>query len=234
VLGAQLEQDALVTLTGPAGVGKTSALLDAAPRLTVLATSQLPLGLDGESVYPLEPLPITESVQLFTHRATEIRRQFVLDDDTAPVVEQLCQALDGLPLAIELAAARVRSLSVREIARRLDDRFGLLQDPTSRGPERRRVLAAAIAWSYELLFPDDQRGLQALSCFAGGAPLPAVESVLAVLGVPRSSALDVISRLADPVSHHAHRHGRRFLALPPARFHPGLRGRPAARCGFGR
>jgi len=270
VLGAQLEQDALVTLTGPTGVGKTrlaielarqaaapdgvwlirldaadattnllqavaetmhlpgermllerlastecllvldncehvvgpaadlaSLLLDAAPRLTVLATSQLPLGLDGESVYPLEPLPITESVQLFTYRAAEIRRQFVLDDDTAPVVEQLCQALDGLPLAIELAAARVRSLSVREIARRLDDRFGLLRDPTSRSPERRRVLAAAIAWSYELLFPDDQRGLQALSCFVGGAPLPAVESVLAVLGVPQSSAVDVISRLAD-------------------------------------
>jgi len=270
VLTAQLEQNALVTLTGPAGVGKTrlaielarqaaasdgawlirldaadattnlrqavaetmhlpgermllerlagtecllvldncehvvgpaadlaSLLLDAAPRLTVLATSQLPLGLDGESVYPLEPLPITESVQLFTYRAAEIRRQFVLDDDTAPVVEQLCQALDGLPLAIELAAARVRSLSVREIARRLDDRFALLRDPTSRSPERRRVLAAAIAWSYELLFPDDQRGLQALSCFAGGAPLPAAESVLAVLGVPPASAVDVISRLAD-------------------------------------
>src|SRR6185312_13589307 len=113
------------------------------------------------------------------------------------VVEQLCQALDGLPLAIELAAARVRSLSVREIARRLDDRFALLRDPTSRSPERRRVLAAAIAWSYELLFPDDQRGLQALSCFAGGAPLPAAESVLAVLGVPPASAVDVISRLAD-------------------------------------
>ncbi|HMI24220.1 MAG TPA: BTAD domain-containing putative transcriptional regulator, partial [Streptosporangiaceae bacterium] len=270
VLGAQLERNALVTLTGPAGVGKTrlaielarqaaasdgvwlirldaadastnlaqavaetmqlpgermlldrlagtecllvldncehlvgpaadlaSLLLDAAPRLTVLATSQLPLGLDGESVYPLEPLPIAESVQLFTCRAAEIRRQFVLDDDTAPVVEQLCQALDGLPLAIELAAARVKSLSVREIARRLDDRFALLRDPTSRSPERRRVLAAAIAWSYELLFPDDQRGLQALSCFAGGAPLPAVESVLAVLGVPQSSAVDVITRLAD-------------------------------------
>ena len=80
---------------------------------------------------------------------------------------------------------------------RLEDRFGLLRDPTSRSPERRRVLAAAIAWSYELLFPDDQRGLQALSCFVGGAPLPAVESVLAVLGVPQSSAVDVISPLAD-------------------------------------
>jgi len=270
VLGADLERNALVTLTGPAGVGKTrlaielarqaaasdgawlirldaadaatdlaqavaetmhlpgermllerlagtecllvldncehvvgpaadlaSLLLDAAPRLTVLATSQLPLGLDGESVYSLEPLPIAESVRLFAARAAEIRRQFVLDDDTAVIVEQLCQALDGLPLAIELAAARVKSLSVREISRRLDDRFGLLRDPTSRRPERRRVLAAAIAWSYELLFPDDQRGLWALSCFTGGAALPAVESVLAVLGVPPTSAVDVISRLAD-------------------------------------
>jgi predicted ATPase len=270
VLSGQLERNALVTLTGPAGVGKTrlavelarqaaapdgawlirldaadagtnlaqavaetmhlsgermllerlagtacllvldncehvvgqaaelaGLLLDAAPRLTVLATSQLPLGLDGESVYPLEPLPVAESVELFASRAAGIRRQFVLDDDTAVVVGQLCQALDGLPLAIELAAARVKSLSVREIARRLDDRFALLRDPASRGPERRRVLAAAIAWSYELLFPDDQSGLQALACFVGGAPLPAVESVLAALGVPPASAVDVIGRLAD-------------------------------------
>ena len=92
-------------VVGPAA-DLASLLLDAAPRLTVLATSQLPLGLDGERVYPLEPLPIAESVQLFTYRAAEIRRQFVLDDDTAVVVEQLCLALDGLPLAIELAAAQ--------------------------------------------------------------------------------------------------------------------------------
>src|SRR6185437_6192563 len=117
--------------------------------------------------------------------------------DTTPVVEQLCQALDGLPLAIELAAARVRSLSVREIARRLGDRFALLRDPTSRRPERRRALAAAIAWSYELLFPDDQRGLWALSCFAGGAPLAAAEHVLAALGVPEASVVDVVARLVD-------------------------------------
>ena len=91
------------------------------------------------------------------------RRHFALDDETAVVVEEVCRALDGLPLAIELAAARVRSLSVQEIARRLDDRFGLLRDPTSRAPDRRRGLAAAIGWSYDLLFPDDQRGLWALS-----------------------------------------------------------------------
>ncbi|HTE63783.1 MAG TPA: hypothetical protein VK631_25725, partial [Solirubrobacteraceae bacterium] len=103
----------------------------------------------------------------------------------------------GLPLAIELAAARTKTLSVQEIARRLDDRFSVLNDPTSRKPERRRALRATIRWSYELLFPDDQRGLWALATFTGGAPLPAVESVLAALDVPRSTAIDVLGRLAS-------------------------------------
>jgi predicted ATPase/DNA-binding SARP family transcriptional activator len=183
-------------VVGPAA-DLASRLLDAAPQLTMIATSQLPLGLDGERVYPLEPLPIAESVQLFADRAAAVRRQFVLDEHTMVLVEQLCRALDGLPLAIELAAARVKTLSVPEIAQRLDDRFRLLRDPAGRGPERRRALAAAIAWSYELLFPDDQRGLWALSCFAGGAPLPAAEHIMGVLGVPPASAVDVISRLAD-------------------------------------
>lgn len=172
-------------------------LLDATTQLRVLATSQVRLDLDGETVYPLQPLPIADSVALFADRATEIRRQFVLDDETATSVEELCMSLDGLPLAIELAAARVRSLSVQDIARRLNDRFALLRDPTSRRPERRRALAAAIGWSYELLFPDEQRGLWALSCFAGGAPLDAAEHVLAVLGVPEASVIDVVGRLAD-------------------------------------
>ena len=175
----------------------TSELLDATTQLRVLATSQVRLDLDGETVYPLEPLHIADSVALFAGRAAEIRRQFVLDDETATSVEEVCRSLDGLPLAIELAAARVRSLSVQDIARRLDDRFTLLQDPTSRRPERRRALAAAIGWSYDLLFPDEQRGLWALSCFAGGAPLDAAEHVLAALGVPEASAVDVVDRLAD-------------------------------------
>ncbi|MFZ0161356.1 MAG: BTAD domain-containing putative transcriptional regulator [Kineosporiaceae bacterium] len=172
-------------------------LLDATTRLRVLVTSQSPLGLDGEAAYVLEPLPVAESMALFADRATQIRRGFVLDGDTAAAVEELCLSLDGLPLAIELAAARVRSLSVPEIVRRLDDRFALLQDPTSRRPERRRALAAAIAWSYGLLFPDDQRGLWALSCFSGGAPLAAAEHVLGALGVPGASATDVVGRLVD-------------------------------------
>ena len=109
----------------------------------------------------------------------------------------LCRSLDGLPLAIELAAARTRTLSIEEITRRLDDRFSVLSDPTSRRPERRRALKATIGWSYELLFPDDQRGLWALATFAGGAPLPAVEAVLEALGVPTAAAIDVIGRLAS-------------------------------------
>ena len=136
----------------------------------------------------LEPLPLADSVALFAGRAARAARtQFVLDEETAAVVEEVCRSLDGLPLAIELAAARVKSLSVQEIARRLDDRFALLRDPTSRRPERRRALAAAIGWSYDLLFPDDQRGLWALSCFAGGAPLAAAEHVLGALGVPAAA-----------------------------------------------
>jgi predicted ATPase len=178
-------------------VDLATRLLDRAAPLRSVATSQAPLGVDGEATYVLDPLPLPDSVTLFADRAARMRRHFALDDDTAATVEAVCRSLDGLPLAIELAAARVRSLSVQEIARRLDDRFALLQDPTSRRPERRRALAAAIAWSYDLLFPDDQRGLWALSCFAGGAPLAAAEQVMGGLGVPGTSAVDVIGRLAD-------------------------------------
>ena len=114
-----------------------------------------------------------------------------------PLVEQICRSLDGLPLAIELAAARTRVLPVHEIARRLDDRFALLRDPTSQLPARQTALRAALSWSYDLLFPDDQRGLWALATFPGGAPLPAVEAVLAALEVPRDAGLDVVARLVD-------------------------------------
>ena len=112
-------------------------------------------------------------------------------------MRQLCRSLDGLPLAIELAAARTRTLSIQEIARRLDDRFAILHDPTSRRPERRRALRATIQWSYDLLFPDDQRGLWALSTFVGGAPLTGLEAVLAALDVPATNAVDVVSRLVN-------------------------------------
>ncbi|HWM21569.1 MAG TPA: BTAD domain-containing putative transcriptional regulator [Ilumatobacteraceae bacterium] len=170
-------------------------LLDASPGVRVLCTSQVALDVDGEAVFELAPLDLEDAVELFTRRATAQRKNLHIDD-AHEAVHDLCRALDGLPLAIELAAARSKTLSIEEIARRLDDRFNVLSDPTSRRPERRRALKATIRWSYELLFPDDQRGLWALATFAGGAPLGAVDSVLEALDVPAVAAIDVVGRLA--------------------------------------
>ena len=167
-------------------------LLDAAHRLRILCTSQVALDVDGEAVFELTPLALSDAVELFTRRAAARR-----GEQSAGAVHDLCRSLDGLPLAIELAAARTKTLSIEEITRRLDDRFSVLSDPASRRPERRRALRATIGWSYELLFPDDKRGLWALATFAGGAPLPAVESVLEALDVPASAAIDVVGRLAS-------------------------------------
>jgi predicted ATPase len=171
-------------------------LLDAAPGLRVLCTSQVPLDIDGEVVFELAPLALADAVTLFTRRAGAQRANRALSEAGDAVVD-LCRSLDGLPLAIELAAARTKTLSIAEITRRLDDRFNVLSDPASRRPERRRALKSTIRWSYDLLFPDDQRGLSALATFAGGAPLPAVESVLEALEVPAAAAIDVVGRLAS-------------------------------------
>jgi predicted ATPase/DNA-binding SARP family transcriptional activator len=179
-----------------AAAALAARLLDAAPRLRILCTSQVALGVEGEALFELAPLALSDAVALFTRRAAAQRPNATsrMDADT---VLGLCHSLDGLPLAIELAAARTKTLSVEEITRRLDDRFGVLSDPTSRRPERRRSLRSTIRWSYELLFPDDQRGLWALATFAGGATLPAVEFVLEALAVPAAAAIDVIGRLAS-------------------------------------
>ena len=139
-------------------------------------------------MFELAPLALDDAVELFALRSAR--------PGDPEQVRELCRSLDGLPLAIELAAARTRTLSVEEIARRLDDRFTVLSDPTSRKPERRRALRATIGWSYDLLFPDDQRGLWALATFPGGASLAAVESVLGALDVPAAAAIDVVGRLA--------------------------------------
>ena len=173
-------------------------LLQAGAGVRILATSQLPVGVDGEYVYGLEPLGIDDIPRAVRTASWRARSA----PPTGPRIgsdrwKTVCRSLDGLPLAIELAAARTRSLSLDEIARRLGDRFSLLADPTSRRPERQRRLSAAIAWSYDLLFPDDQRGLWSLACFVGGAPLGAAEQVLHALGVPGEAAVDVISRLVD-------------------------------------
>ena len=178
--------------------GVVSQLLGSAPGVHVLATSQVPLHTGGESVLALAPLNLADAVKLFTDRSTQQRPHAAgEDDDGRRTVEEVCRALDGLPLAIELAAARTRVLPVHEIARRLDDRFSLLRDPTRNLPARQTTLRAALTWSYDLLFPDDQRGLWAIASFTGGAPLPAVEAVLTALNVPPDAGLDVVTRLVD-------------------------------------
>jgi predicted ATPase/DNA-binding SARP family transcriptional activator/predicted negative regulator of RcsB-dependent stress response len=171
-------------------------LLRAGPDVRILATSQLPLGVDGEQVYAVEPLPFADAVALFTQRAGEHGQSYT-DAEATASIDEVCRSLDGLPLAIELAAARTKALSLPEISRRLTDRFTLLRDPSSRRSERRRTLAGAISWSYDLLFPDDQRGLWALACFVGGAPLDGIEQVLSALDVPDEAAVDVVGRLVD-------------------------------------
>jgi predicted ATPase/DNA-binding SARP family transcriptional activator len=171
-------------------------LLDAAPGLRILCTSQVRLDVDGEIVFELAPLALSDAVELFALRANA-QRMNRMQRVAHEAVQDLCRSLDGLPLAIELAAARTKTLSIEEISRRLDDRFNVLSDPSSRRPERRRALRSTIRWSYDLLFPDDQRGLWALATFSGGAPLPAVESVLEALDVPAAAAIDVVGRLAS-------------------------------------
>ncbi len=170
-------------------------LLDTGEGVRVLCTSQVPLDVDGEAVLELAPLALADAVLLFARRANAQRRSQSVSA-AADEVEALCLALDGLPLAIELAAARTRTLSIRDITRRLGERLDFLHDPASRRPERRRSLKSTIGWSYDLLFPDDQRGLWALATFVGGASLPAVEAVLDALEVPAAAAIDVVGRLA--------------------------------------
>jgi predicted ATPase/DNA-binding SARP family transcriptional activator len=177
-------------------------VLDAAPRVRLLATSQRPLGLDGERVHVLAPLAEPDAVALFADRAAARGARLTLTPDTAREVARLCRALDHLPLAVELAAARARVLTVGEITARLADRFPLLADAAAGRPARRRTLAGALAWSYDLLTDDDRRGLWALAAFPDGATLPAVAHVLAALdgtgpdGAP-DGALDTVDRLVD-------------------------------------
>ncbi|WP_395729796.1 AfsR/SARP family transcriptional regulator [Nakamurella sp.] len=194
--------DALVVLDNCEHVVDAAAdlvdrLLAAAAGLRILTTSQVPLDLAGEILLAVEPLSTDDAVALFVRQSARRRRSSAFDPDAVDAARDLCDALDRIPLAIELAAARTKALSVQEIAHRLDDRFALLSDPSGRRPDRHRGLAAAISWSYDLLFPDDQRVLWAIAGFTGGAPLAAVVSVASAVGVPEPATLDVVDRLAD-------------------------------------
>jgi predicted ATPase len=145
----------------------------------VLTTSRAPLGLSSEAVYLLPELSLPTSVELFQQRASAARLGVELP---AEAVEEVCRHLDGLPLAVELAAARVRVLSVPEIARRLEDRFGLLRGGPRDAPERHQTLEAVVDWSWNLLEPAGRAAMRALSVFPGGFSGEAARQVLGVDG----------------------------------------------------
>ncbi|MFE6609707.1 BTAD domain-containing putative transcriptional regulator [Amycolatopsis sp. NPDC057786] len=167
-------------------------LLGAAPALRVLATSREPLGITGEVVSPVPRLAVPPpgtppgrslefaAVRLFADRAQASDPGFVVDDETAGDVQRICAALDGLPLAIELAAARVRTLPVGEIASRLDDRFRLLSRGSRAAESRHRTLRAVVEWSWDLLDEDERLLARRLTVFAGGTTLADAEAVCAV------------------------------------------------------
>ncbi|QEU96696.1 AfsR/SARP family transcriptional regulator [Streptomyces kanamyceticus] len=163
------------------------ALVSASAQLRVLATSRAPLGLTSEAVYAPDALAPDTAAELFTQRARAARPGVQVPPQAVAV---LCRHLDGLPLALELAAARVRVLSVTEIARRLDDRFALLRGGARDGPERHRTLHAVVEWSWNLLTQDAQAALRTLSVFPGGFSGPAAEHVLG------GDALGLLEQLA--------------------------------------
>ncbi|WP_432067661.1 BTAD domain-containing putative transcriptional regulator [Streptomyces sp. C10-9-1] len=156
-------------------------LLEDCPGLAVLATSREPLGLPGELLRPVDPLPDPVAVRLFADRGAAVRPGFRADADkaTARAVAEICRRLDGLPLAVELAAARLRMLTPRQIADRLDDRFRLLTTGNRTALPRQQTLRAVVDWSWDLLTAPERAVLRRLSVFAGGCALAAAEAVCA-------------------------------------------------------
>jgi predicted ATPase/class 3 adenylate cyclase/DNA-binding CsgD family transcriptional regulator len=179
-----------------------AGLLAAADDVTILATSREPLAVAGEARYRLAPLALpdvddlagaarAEAVALFADRARSADMHFRLDEETGPAVARLVWRLDGMPLAIELAAARVEALGVTQLLDRLDDRFALLATPERTAPSRQRSLAATVEWSYQLLDETGQRVFRAVSVFPGPFTLEAAEAIAG------QDAGPVVLRLVD-------------------------------------
>jgi predicted ATPase/DNA-binding SARP family transcriptional activator len=180
-------------------------LVRGCPRMTILATSREPLAIEGEHLYRVPSLFVPsagadpnavlscDAVQLFTDRARQQRSDFAADRHNSTAIARLCRRLDGIPLAIELAAARLRTLPLDEIGNRLDQRFDLLTGGHRTTPPRQQTLRALIDWSYSLLTPGEQETLERLSVFPGGFDLQGAE---AVVGAGIDSPVSVLDRLA--------------------------------------
>ncbi|GAB2801137.1 BTAD domain-containing putative transcriptional regulator [Actinoallomurus bryophytorum] len=181
-----------------AAAGVAEHLLAAAPDVTILATSREPLAIGGETLFPLSPLGLPEpgtdpraapAVALFAERAAAVRPGFTVNEDVA----HICRELEGIPLAIELAAARLRSLTVGQLTERIGDRFGLLERGSRTAQPRHRTLRAVVDWSWELLDEAEREVLRRLSVFFGGATVAAVTSVCE----PARDTVDLLAGLVD-------------------------------------
>ena len=198
-------------------------LLGECPQLKVLATSREALSVAGEQIWPVETLsapdpqqPLApdqllqyEAVHLFAGRAQAVRPDFTLTEENARPVAEICRRLDGLPLAIELAAARANVLAVDQIAARLDDAFQLLTAGSRTALPRHQTLRAAFDWSYDLLTEEEKVLLRRLSVFAGGWTLSAVEAICAGEGIAENEVFDLLSRLVDKSLVEVHPGGER-------------------------
>jgi predicted ATPase/two-component SAPR family response regulator len=186
-------------------------LLGACPALSILATSREVLGVDGERSWPVPPLSLPEAgapataaalaesdaPRFFEYRAQLVLPSFRLGDDNAAAVVAVCRRLDGLPLAIELAAARMRMLSVGELAEHLSDIFTVLAGGARTAPRRHQALRAALDWSHDLLDFDERVVFRRLAVFCGGFVLPAAEQVATGDGIAQERMLELLTRLAD-------------------------------------
>jgi predicted ATPase/class 3 adenylate cyclase/DNA-binding CsgD family transcriptional regulator len=175
-----------------------AAMLAACPAVTVLATSREPIGMSGEVIWRVSSLSITdEAVELFTDRARLVRPEFAVPDDNAATVAEICQRLDGMPLAIELAAARVRALSVTDILTSLHDRFRLLTGGARSAVRRQQTLRASVDWSHALLTDVERVIFRRLAVFRGGFHLDAAQAVVADDYVQPYQVLDELTLLVD-------------------------------------
>ena len=174
------------------------ALLEAAPRLSLLATSREPIGVAGELSWRVPSLPLADkAIELFVDRACRARPDFVVTDENAATVTEICRRLDGVPLAIELAAARVRALSLAEILDSLHDRFRLLTGGARTAVRRQQTLRASVDWSHALLTEPERVLFRRLAAFMGGFDLDGAQSVCGGGDVERYQVLDQLALLVD-------------------------------------
>ncbi|MEU8262494.1 BTAD domain-containing putative transcriptional regulator [Micromonospora sp. NPDC048999] len=214
LIAAIREREALLILDNCEHVIEAAAafahrLLGECRRLRILATSREPLGITGEALWPVVPLALpgrdagpgeiesSPAVRLLRDRASAVRRDLAVDAGTLSTLARVSRALDGMPLAIELAAARLRTMTLDQLAARLDDRFRLLTGGSRTALPRHRTLRAVVDWSWELLTDAERTVLRRLSVFSGGASLDAAERVCAGDAVEPEEVLDLLTALAE-------------------------------------